>query len=125
MEVLEKVKQVVELLDELDDYLDLLPGLQSESDQRISDIYHYIETNSLNYKNSYRLGKELKEVLKKRREYKNDFALLKKFNDEKGRLNLKSNRQIMLSDLYKAQKNTQTYHYRIYDEQEFKDRMEK
>ena len=46
MEVLDKIKQVVELLDELDDYLDLLPGLQSESDQRISDIYHYIETNS-------------------------------------------------------------------------------
>jgi hypothetical protein len=123
MEVLDKIKQVVELLDELDDYLDLLPGLQSESDQRISDIYHYIETNSLNYKNSYRLTKELKEVLLKRRDYKNDFAILKKFNDEKGRLNLKANRQILISDLYKAQKNL-VYHYRVYDEQEFKDRME-
>lgn len=123
MEVLDKIKQVVELLDELDDYLDLLPGLQSESDQRISDIYHYIETHSLNYKNSYRLSKELKEVLLKRRDYKNDFALLKKFSDEKGRLNLKNNRQILLADLYKAQKNL-TYHYRVYNEEDFEKKME-
>lgn len=125
MDVLSKIKDVIELLDELEDYDNDLPNKQSNVDQSISDIYHYIENNRITSKNSYRLCKELKSLLLERREFKQERSLLDTFDNEKTRLNLKTNRSMLLADLHKAQKNLDTeYKFRVYDKDEFIEKME-
>lgn len=125
MEILEKIKEVVKLLDELEDYDNDLPSKQSDIDQRISDIYHYVENTRMTTKNSYRVVKELKTLLLERREFKQDQSLLATFENNKAKLNLKSNRAMMLADMHKAQKNLDTeYKFRIYDKDEFVKQME-
>lgn len=125
MEILEKIKEVVKLLDELEDYNNDLPSKQSDIDQRISDIYHYVENTRMTTKSSYRVVKELKTLLLERREFKQDQSLLATFENNKAKLNLKSNRAMMLADMHKAQKNLDTeYKFRVYDKDEFVKQME-
>lgn len=125
MDIVGKIKEVVKLLDELEDYDNELPSKQSDIDQRISDIYHYVENTRMTTKNSYRVVKELKSLLLERREFKQDQSLLATFDNNKSRLNLKNNRSIMLADIHKAQKNLDTeYKFRIYDKDEFIKKME-
>ena len=125
MEIMEKIKEVVKLLDELEDYNNDLPSKQSDIDQRISDIYHYVENTRMTTKSSYRVVKELKTLLLERREFKQDQSLLATFENNKAKLNLKSNRAMMLADMHKAQKNLDTeYKFRVYDKDEFVKQME-
>lgn len=125
MEILEKIKDVVSILDELEDYDNNLSNKQSNVDQSISDVYHYIENNRITSKSGYRICKELKMLLLERRSLKQERSLLDTFSNEKTRLNLKTNRSILLADLHKTQKNFDTeYKYRVYDKDEFAKRME-
>lgn len=45
MNVIEKITETCDLLDEIDGYFSSIPSKQSEIDMAISDIYHYIENN--------------------------------------------------------------------------------
>lgn len=126
MEYLEELKTVIELLDSLDDKFNSLPERNSLVDSKISDIYHYIENNTMNSKNSYRVVKELKHLLQERRELKKEQSVLQILQNEKERLKLKSNRAILLNQICKEDKNyNQKYNYRVYNEEEFKEQMEK
>lgn len=126
MDYLEKIKTIISLLDELDkDYAEF-PDKQSEIDSKISDIYHYIESSTLTSKNSYRVTKELKECLIQRRELKKKHSVLQVFENSKNKLLLDKNRQMLLADVFKEEKNySKKYIYRIYDEEEFIKQMEK
>lgn len=42
MDVIEKIGECVAILNELDEYFASIPNKQSENDQAISDLYHYI-----------------------------------------------------------------------------------
>lgn len=126
MNYLDDIKQIIELLDSIDDKYNELPEKQSEIDSKISDIYHYIESSTMNSKNSYRVVKELKKLLLERRELKKEQSVLQIFQNEKERLKLKSNRAILLNQVCKEDKNYNTkYNYRIYNEEKFKEQMEK
>lgn len=126
MEYLDEIKQVIELLDNIDDKYNSLAERDSEVDSKISDVYHYIENTTMNSKNSYRVVKELKTLLQQRRELKKERSILQIFQNEKERLKLKSNRSILLNQVCKEDKNyNQKYNYRIYNEEEFKEMMEK
>ena len=60
---LETICKVVELLDELDSQFEKIPDYQSKNDMQISDLYHYIENQSISTKGCYRIVKKLKERL--------------------------------------------------------------
>lgn len=125
MEIITKIKEVVEILDELDEYFEELPTQQSEIDRKISDIYHYIENSTMNSKNSYRVVKELKQILLLRRQFKQEQSILQTFQNEKERLKLATNRKMLLASVHKAEKDLDTnYKFRIYDEEEFIKQME-
>lgn len=48
----------------------------SVADQKITDIYHYIEFHPLNACQGYKMAKLLQDTLKERREIKNELEIL-------------------------------------------------
>lgn len=126
MNVLEKIKEVVCGLDELDKYFSSIPEKQSENDMAISDLYHYIEANQISTKGTYRIVKELKEHLIIRRDLKNDQELLRTFVNNKPKLNLPQNREMLLNEMHKTNNRlNQTYNYRVYEsEDSLKEKIE-
>lgn len=122
---LDQIKQIVSLLNSIDEKYDSISDRQSVVDSKISDIYHYIENNTMNSKSSYRIVKELKNVLSQRRELKKEQSILQIFQNEKERLKIKNNRSMLLAEVCKEDKGyNKKYNYRIYDEEEFKKQME-
>jgi hypothetical protein len=72
----------------------------SVADQKITDIYHYIEFHPLNACQGYKMAKLLQDTLKERREIKNEIDIL----DQIYGFNLKS---IANGKLEKASKTKQ------------------
>ncbi len=125
MDILTKVAEATKILDEIDAYFDNLPSLQSNNDLIISDLYHYIEHNKLDAKASYRMIKRLRENLLIRREYKEEYELLRVLKQHQNKLLQKENRKMLLSELGKAQKRLKSeYKYRILSEDDIKEKLE-
>lgn len=99
--------------------------MQSNNDLIISDLYHYIEHNKLDAKASYRMIKRLRENLLIRREYKEEYELLRVLKQHQNKLLQKENRKMLLSELGKAQKRLKSeYKYRILSEDDIKEKLE-
>lgn len=71
---------------DLKQYKDKLRHDLSITDQKITDINHYIEFNKLNACQGYKMSKLLQDTLKERREIKNELGILGEVNG----FNLKS-----------------------------------
>ena len=107
MDAFEKIKEVSNLLDEIDDYTEKIPEIMSNYDNKVADLYHKLEDMNLTVPKCYRFCKELKQVLAERREYKINMAVLQSFKNGKQKLIAKNtNRQFLLSDLGKVKKNS-------------------
>ena len=63
---------------EIQAYKDSLISSLSKSDQKITDIYHYIEFYPLNACQGYKMSKLLQDTLKERREIKDELDILGK-----------------------------------------------
>lgn len=125
IEILDILKEVVESLDELDRYIDSLSDSCSKNDQGISDLYHYIENNQLNSKSSYRMIKELKIRLVDRRKIKQEQELAHTLRTYQQRLIGYENRKLLLGEIGKTEKRLNTqYRYRVYNEDELREKME-
>lgn len=125
MDISTKVKEVVESLDELDKYIDNLSDICSKNDQSISDLYHYIENNKLDSKASYRMIKELKSRLIDRRKIKQEQELAHTLRTYQQRIVGSENRKLLLGEIGKTEKRLNTqYRYRVYNEDELREKME-
>lgn len=71
---------------EIQAYKDNLISSLSKSEQKITDIYHYIEFHPLNACQGYKMSKLLQDTLKERREIKDELDILEEVNG----FNLKS-----------------------------------
>ena len=121
IDIVEELKEVIIRLDYLDTYLDSLGELQSNVDLKLSDLYHYIENNSLKTNEAYRIVKEIKEQRKLRRKYKQEYELLKTYKEDIQRLNSVDNRKFLMSGIYKTQKSLNTkYKNRVYTDEDLK-----
>lgn len=120
MNVIEKITQVVEILNEIEQYDSGLSQLLSEVDEREQDLLHYIENNKINMLWCYKYVKELKTIREKRRSIKNDMERLTKFKEHKTKLvSTIDNRQLMLSEMHKREKQLNCpYKNRRYTEEE-------
>ena len=120
MNVIEKITQVVEILNEIDQYDSGLSQLLSEVNEREQDLLHYIENNKINMLWCYKYVRELKNVREKRRNIKNDIERIMKFKEQKTKLaSTMDNRQLMLAELNKREKQLNCpYKNRRYTEEE-------
>lgn len=120
MDVLKQITEIVEKLNEIDNYDIGLSQLLSECDERQQDLLHYIENNKINMLWCYKYVRELKNVREKRRKIKNDIERLTRYKELKTKLaSTQENRQLMLAELNKREKNLNcTYKNRRYSEEE-------
>lgn len=125
MEVINAVIEVSKILDEIDKFDSNVSNKMSEFDNKLIDLYHYIENNPIDTKKAYRLCKELKSILNERRDLKNNVELLREFQKHKLKLNNGiANRQVLLSEMGKRAKSlNQPYKYRIYTDEELKEKI--
>ncbi len=119
MEVLEKITQAIKLLQEIEKYKEELPALQQEVDYRLSDLLHKIENDSLNAPQSCKIVKEIKKQRLIRRDYQNDYEILRTYTNNVTKLMNAGNREMLLSELKKTNNRlNQPYKNRIYTNDE-------
>ena len=120
MDVLREITEIVEKLNEIDNYDIGLSQLLSECDERQQDLLHYIENNKINMLWCYKYVRELKNVREKRRNIKNDIERLTRYKELKTKLaSTAENRQLMLAELNKREKSLNCpYKNRRYSEEE-------
>ncbi len=124
--ILEKIIEVSNILDEIDDFESSISSEMSNYNYKLSDLYHYVENNTMDTKKCYRLCRELKKVLEERRQFKNNVELFHEYKNNIQKLNNgKENRQLLLSAIGKRSKQlNQPYKNRVYAEEELKEIME-
>lgn len=116
-DILTKIKETVEKLDEIDEYFDKIPELQSNIDSLISDYRHLVRDNVLSESASIVLVKKLHEAELLRKQINEHKDLANVYEKGKGKLITKDNRQFLLSDLYKKNKEWQyEYKFRVLKE---------
>lgn len=120
MDVLKTITEIVDKLNEIDNYDTGLSQLLSECDEKQQDLLHYIENNKINMLWCYKYVRELKNVREKRRNIKNDMERIMKFKEQKTKLaSTTDNRQLMLAELNKREKQLNCpYKNRRYTEEE-------
>ena len=120
MDVLKQITEIVDKLNELDNYDSGLPQLLSECNEREQDLLHYVENNKINVLWCYKYVKELKSVREKRRNIKNDIERINKYKEQKTKLaSTIENRQLLLAELNKREKQLNCpYKNRRYTEEE-------
>lgn len=121
MNIIDNILEANRLLNELEEYYDNLPSLQSKVDSQLSDLYHYIENNKLNAIQSCKIIKEIKNKREERRRILNDYETLKTYITNSNKLNNKDNRKFLICEVNKIKNNLATnYKNRYYTEEQFK-----
>lgn len=126
MEVLNNIKQAVELLKEVEDYNERLNGengLISICDKKIDYWLHYLELEDIKVTESYKILREIKKIRIHRRKYKNDAELIKLFKDNESKMSNTAYRDILVSQLCKTDNRHKNlkYSYNAYSEDEIND----
>ena len=120
MDIMNKLTQSINLLNEVDEYGSTLVSKLSELDSKEQDLLHYIENNKINILWCYRMVREIKTIREARRKVKNDMELMSRYKEMDGRLiSGKDSRQFMMAELHKKEKQLQTtYKNRQYSEED-------
>lgn len=108
MDIVEKLTEAITILNEIDEYREQLPEIQSNIDSSLSDLYHYIENNSLNTSQRYKIVGEIQKLRRERRIIKNNNWISKTYEDNINKLNNKANRSMMIAELKKTTKKVDT-----------------
>ena len=126
MNVKDKIVEIIELLDEIDEYCSGLADMLSNYDSKLSDLYHLIEENKLKTNECYRVVQEMRKVLVERRKIKNDMLLMSVYNKEKEKLQSNKNRVFLKQSIFKKEReiNDSIYKKRIYTDEEISEILE-
>ena len=119
MNIVEEVKEIISKLNAIDSYNSSLPQQLSIIDKKQQDILHLIESQKISAFEAYRIIKELRQVRIERRKIKNDMELLRVYDENKNKLSSNENRQFLLREVCKKEKNLNTeYKYQEYTKEE-------
>lgn len=99
-----QIINITNLLNDLDEYLNEIPNLQSQIDEELSDLYHYIENNELSAKQSFKMIKLIREKRIIRRGLNNDYEMKKTYISNRNKLLIDSQRQFFLTEIHKKNK---------------------
>lgn len=113
---LAKVQQVLKLLDEIDETIETNPDMQRNIDWEISDYLHILENNELSVDARLELDDRLKNCRRVRRQTNTIQAISKVFNDNRGKLIWKNQRDMLYSMMAtKVSELNNEYKYRVLD----------
>ena len=113
------LQKIVKLLDEIDELIESNSSRQSEIDGLISDYEHIIENEKLTNDQAVLIVEKLKKAREYRRHQKNEFELIRAYQENKEKLSSRVNRQFLTSEIYKVwTRLNQKYNMRVLDEKE-------
>lgn len=126
IDVIKQLHQIIESLDEIDEYYESLTGKLSEVDQKTQDLLHYIEYNKISILWAYKYIVLLKRLRVERRKIKNDMTILGKYSEQKNKLLSSTNRKFLMSEIHKTEKQLDTpYKNRQYKDGEIEEILNK
>ena len=122
LELLGRINNVLNLLDEIDQTIEELPEKQSNIELLRSDLEHLLEDKemgSVGYKN---IARELEKVRKQRRHLKKAWEIIKCYQNNRNKITYKEQRPFIRNSLEVCYKELQTtYNYRLLTGQNIKD----
>ena len=111
--IVSQILGVEEMLKDIDDYFNDLPNLQSQVDEELSDLLHYIENNNLSAKECAKMINLIKQKRLIRRGLCNDYEIKKTYSTHRNKLAVETQRPFFLMEIQKtASKLNQQYRYR-------------
>lgn len=124
MDVIEEISEIISKLNIVDEYKNSLVDMLSEQDKKLSDLYHFIESNKLSTAQCYRIVKEIKKQRLIRRKVKQDISIFATYDKHINKMSNIDNRSMLLSELHKTNKRLQSeYQNRIYTEEEIEEML--
>ncbi len=122
--MVDEIKEIVEKLDELDNYSIALPQKLSVVDSKEQDILHLIENSKISTFNAHKILKELKDIRQERRKIKNDMELLKVVEDNRDLLSTKQKRNTLIQRMVERNKFLNAeYKNRQYKQDELEEKL--
>lgn len=103
--ILEKIKQVITILDEIDEMIETQSIEIQNTDLQLSDFYHLIENNELSDAASINVIKRIHDLRVLRRSLNNEHEIENTYNTHKSKLSGKDTRQFLLHEVYKTVKS--------------------
>ena len=83
--IVSRILGAEEMLKDIDDYFNDLPNLQSQVDEELSDLLHYIENNNLSAKECAKMIKLIKQKRLIRRGLCNDYEIKKTYSTHRNK----------------------------------------
>ena len=119
MDIIKEIKEAIDILDNVDEYISSLYKEQSILDEKEQDLLHYIENNKISTFRCYHIVKEIKNNRLKRRKVKQDIEIGRRYTELKNKMLSTDNRSMLIQDLYKKNNQLQTeYKNRQYTDEE-------
>lgn len=106
--IIEKINQVIKLLDEIDSMIETQPTEIQNIDYQLSDYLHLIENNELNESASVGVVKKIHDLRIARRSLKNEHEIENTYNTHKSKLAGNETRQFLLHEIHKTIKGLAT-----------------
>ena len=104
-DIIEKIKNIEKYFNEIDDYFDNISAYQSQNDEYISDLLHYMEVSEFTQASALKFVKLLKEKRIKRRTLNNDWEIKRVFDSGRQRFSAGTDqRNMFMASLYKKEK---------------------
>lgn len=102
--IVEKIREVVSLLDEIDEMITSQAQTLQVIDYELSDYYHLIENNELNDTASINVVKKIHDLRKQRRSLNNESSIENTYQNHKTKLIGNDTRPFLLNEIYKTVK---------------------
>ncbi len=123
--LVEKIKNVIQILDEIDEMIKTQSTELQNVDFELSDYYHLIENNELSDIASIKIIKNIHDLRKKRRTLNNEYEIENTYQTHKSKLPGTETRKFLANEIYKTVKKLNTeYKNRILTENDIKSLLE-
>ena len=121
-QIIDKINQAINILDEIDDMIQSQSTELQQVDLELSDLYHLIEFNELNEKQSYKFIKRIHELRLKRRSLQKEHEIENTYKNQANKMMGNNTRQFLLNEINKTIKQLDTtYKYRVLTDDNIQD----
>lgn len=125
VEIVELVKQGIEILDKIDEMIKTQSIELQKIDYELSDLYHLIENNELSDEASVNVIKRIHDLRKERRALKNEYEIENTYQTHKSKLAGNGTRQFLATEILKTVKQLgKKYTNRVLTEEDIKELTE-
>ena len=117
--VLDKIKEAIKILDEIDEMIETQPQELQKIDYELSDLYHYIENENMTNETCVKVVERIKYLRLLRRSLNNEYSIEKAYKDNSNKMMGNNTRVFLLHSVCEsADKLNQEYKNRVLTEED-------